>query len=74
MQAMDETIEAIRADRLAQVQMMDGQKFHSLRRSCLDKMTELAMMLDATLQDLVIDGINRTEDIVRTVHSYALVQ
>lgn len=62
---MDETIESIRADRLARVQIMDGQKFHTLRRSCLDNMTERALMLDAALQDVVIDGINRTEDIVR---------
>lgn len=73
MQAMDETIAAIRANRLAQVQRMDGQKFHSLRRHCLDNMTEVAMMLDAALQDLVIDGINRTEDIVRPVQSCNLV-
>lgn len=64
MQAMDENIEAIRADRLMQVQIMDGLKFHTLRRKCLDNMTERAMMLDSALQDVVIDGINRTEDIV----------
>eukprot|EP00892_Ulva_mutabilis_P003499 jgi/Ulvmu1/1520/UM011_0250.1 len=63
-QAMDATIEAIRADRLAQVQIMDSQKFHTLRRNCLDNMTERALLLDAALQDVVIDGINRTEDIV----------
>lgn len=68
MQAMGKAIEAIRADRLAKVQIMDSQKFHSLRRTCLGNMIERAMMLDASVQDVVIDGINRTEDIVRPVH------
>lgn len=64
MQAMDDAIEAIRANCLSHVQLMDGQKFHDLRRKCLSKMTECAMMMNVAWQDAVIDGINRTEDIV----------
>lgn len=62
-QDMEIAIETMRAEKLDEVRIMDCSMFHSKRRQCLNNMQERAMMMDSSLQDVLFDGINRTDDI-----------
>jgi hypothetical protein len=61
---MDAMIETFRAEKLAEVRYLDRQTFHETRKRCLHNMTNRAFMLDNSLQDVVLESINQTEEIV----------
>jgi hypothetical protein len=69
-QNLETAIETMRAEKLGQVVHMDCSMFHTKRRECMNKMTERAMMVDECLQDVLFDGINRTDDILANNPGY----